>query len=231
MKGSVNLTPRLEAAASYVRQGGYLADIGTDHAYLPIKLLLEGKISRSLACDVVDGPLEKAREHISLYPDISDRISLLKTDGLKGVEAFDITDIAVCGMGGELISAILGNAPFVRSGGINLVLQPMTRAHELRVFLAEAGFCTVSESIVSEGTRVYEIINAVYDGKIRSLTPLEALLGEYNLKAGSEGLYLLAKKQISSLKNKINGLKRSGRYNGEYDGLLEQLCAVCGEAK
>ena len=231
MKDNLKLSPRLEEAASYVRQGARLADIGTDHAYLPLRLLLDERISFAVACDIVDGPLERARRHIELYPDVKDKIQTYKTNGLMNVEGFSPTDITVCGMGGELIAQIIADASFTKDPKISLVLQPMTCAEELRLFLAQNGYKTVRESIVTEGRRVYEIINAVYDGQVRSFSQAEYLLGAYNIEHRNNDLALLAKKHISSLNKKISGLKKAGKYGNEYDGLLCQLVALCGESE
>ena len=141
------LSPRLSAVADFVRVGAVLSDVGTDHAYLPIHLLEIGKIKEAVASDVVDGPLEKAAEHVRENPHIADRIKLVKADGLAGIQEYSPTDISVCGMGGELIASIIFHAPFTKDPAVNLILQPMTHAEDLRFFLSKEGYAVLDERI------------------------------------------------------------------------------------
>ena len=94
---------RLRAAAGFVRQGAVFADIGTDHAYLPVFLCREKRVCHAYACDIVEGPLKSAVAHIE-ESGFRDLITPVLTDGLTGLDDKGITDIAICGMGGELIA-------------------------------------------------------------------------------------------------------------------------------
>ena len=102
----LKISERLCTAASYVRDGAVVADIGTDHAYLPIYLALENKITRAIASDVNEGPISKARENISKY-NLDNTIDTCIAKGLDGIDKYSPTDIVICGMGGELIAKIL----------------------------------------------------------------------------------------------------------------------------
>ena len=135
----ITLSPRLYAASELVRDGAFVSDVGTDHAYLPIALCLSGKIRGAVASDINKGPIEKARENIEKYG-LSTKISTVHTAGLDGIEPFSPDDVLVLGMGGELIASIIADAPWVASKDINLCLQPMTHAEDLRRFLIENGF-------------------------------------------------------------------------------------------
>ncbi len=215
---------RLRAAASLVRQGAVLADIGTDHAYLPLYLLQEERITRALACDIGEGPLARAAAHIAAAGE-SARVRCVLCDGLSGLENEGLTDIAVCGMGGELIVSILSAAPFVRDGDIRLILQPMTRAAVLRRYLGENGFRVEEERLCRAGGRLYTCMAAVWDGVSRSLTPAEAEIGHPCVASTEEkALYITyLDKKIARLRRRLDGLRAASRTSEEDAALLTQM--------
>ena len=225
------LSPRLSAVADFVRAGAVLSDVGTDHAYLPIYLLEIGRIKEAVASDVVDGPLEKAAEHIRKNPHIADRIKLVKANGLAGIEKYSPTDISVCGMGGELIVSILSRAPFTKDPSVNLILQPMTHAEDLRIFLAKEGYAILDEKIVSEGERSYQIILACYDGKVRSVDIITALFGEHNIRRYDKGLVPIVGRYAEGIEKRKRGLEISGRDSSDERELLEKLEALLNKIK
>ena len=109
-----NLTPRLQAAATLVRGGGVLADIGTDHGYLPIHLVKTGKINKAIAADIGKMPLENARKSVEQNA-LSDRISLRLSDGLKSFSPDDADEFVFAGMGGTLIAEKLSETPWIKN--------------------------------------------------------------------------------------------------------------------
>lgn len=167
---------RLLCASGFVRQGAYFADIGTDHAYLPLFLLSNGIIERAVCSDVNEGPLASAKIN-ARECGLSERMTFVLTDGAAALSGLGVTDYAVCGMGGELIADIIDRAPMLRDEKINLILQPMTRHGELRRYLAENGFSILAESHSYEAGKFYVCINARYSGERRDITDLEAELG------------------------------------------------------
>jgi tRNA (adenine22-N1)-methyltransferase len=193
------ISDRLLACAGFVKKGDRVADIGCDHGYLSIHLLANGIASRCIAADINEGPLKSARVHIA-ENGLSNRVTLVLTDGLIGLEECGITDIAICGMGGELIADIISRAPFTKDKSIRLVLQPMTRAAHLRYFLAREGFTVTDEAYAREGKRAYLIIACSYTGKAEGTGTPECLFGKAIYEyAEEEATYLRAK--LSSLKN------------------------------
>ena len=180
------LSARLLSALPYLKKGGAVIDVGTDHAYLPIYLVGEGISSRALACDINRGPIESAAHNIAAAG-LARRIDTFCTDGLHGTEGFDPDNILIFGMGGELIIRILSEAPWVKDAGIGLVLQPMTRAHLLRRWLLENGFAIVGETITHED-RYYQTIAARYCGKSEEYTEEELLLGRLNIENNAPNL-------------------------------------------
>ena len=143
------LSLRLSTAASLVRDGAVVADVGTDHAYLPIALCLSGRAERAIASDINEGPILRARAHIAEYG-LSERIQTMRCDGLTGLEPYAPTDILILGMGGELIADILRRAPWTKDARVRLVLQPMTHPEVVRRFLCENGYAIVEERLVHE---------------------------------------------------------------------------------
>ena len=131
----LKLSKRLSAAASFVRDGAVCADIGTDHAYIPISLVLDGKVKYAIASDINEGPILKARENIEKYG-LADKITARIADGLNGIEEYKPNSIVICGMGGELIARIINDCAYVKQQGIQLILQPMTSIAELREYLS-----------------------------------------------------------------------------------------------
>jgi tRNA (adenine22-N1)-methyltransferase len=165
-----------------VRQGAYFADIGTDHAYLPLFLLSNGIIERAVCSDVNEGPLASAKSN-AMECGLSEKMTFVLTDGAAALSGLGVTDYAVCGMGGELIADIIDRAPMLRDEKINLILQPMTRHCELRRYLAENGFSVLAESHSYEAGKYYVCINARYSGKRCEITDLEAELGVLDNRA------------------------------------------------
>lgn len=164
---------RLAACADFVR-GEKACDVGTDHGYLAAELLLSGKCSFAIAADINEKPLQSARHTLHKHG-LDERSGTVLSDGVESIDLDDVTDIIIAGMGGELIAKILSQKSL---DGINLVLQPMTKAPYLRRFLAENGFELLEEKAVSEGGRLYTVMNAVYSGKKREISELEALTGK-----------------------------------------------------
>lgn len=155
------LDKRLIACASFVTKNSIAADIGTDHAYLPVYLIKNG-ISRFVyACDIKDGPLKAAYLTVE-QSGYEDKISVIKSDGLDSVPISGVTDVIAAGMGGETIAEIIGRCDYLKKNRVNLILQPMTRAYILRRFLCENGFFIKTEEAVKSGGFCYTVINAEY---------------------------------------------------------------------
>ncbi len=220
---SESLDARLGSVAALVRQGAVLADIGTDHAYLPLFLLRTGRISSAFCCDVAEGPLARARENVGATP-YADRIRFVLTDGLHGLENEDIDDITVCGMGGELISSILEAAPFVRDARYRLILQPMTKQEHLRAYLYAHGF-RIEKEVYSEAEgKVYVAMRVRYDGRVRELTPIEALMGlteRINPSDEAQAAYFVGKRR--ALSTAVLGKIRGGQDAGEEEMLVSAI--------
>lgn len=176
---------RLSAAAGYARQDKMIADIGTDHAYLPVYLIGSGISYGAVATDINRGPLERAAANVAAAG-LTDRITLRLCDGLAGVESYCPRDIFILGMGGELIARILGESEMIKKEDVRLILQPMTRQAAVRGFLLSHGFCIDDEMLVEEDGRIYQIICAHYDGILRVATAAAMLVGAEILNRGGD---------------------------------------------
>ena len=151
------LTPRLKAAADMVGVSACVADIGTDHGYIPVYLALSGKAGRIIASDVNPGPLETARRNAG-KSGVSDKIEFMLADGLRGMEALGIEAAVIAGMGGENIAAIMDASPWVKEQGVRLILQPMTRLGFLSNRLDDSGYAIRDEVLVKDGGRIYPVL-------------------------------------------------------------------------
>lgn len=175
MKDHIELTPRLRTVADLVPAGVCLADVGTDHAYLPAALILEGKIPCAIAADLRPGPLDRARQTAAEYS-LGDKISFRLCDGLAGIGGDEPGAVAIAGMGGETIAAILAAAPWVREKDTPLILQPMSSMSDLRLWLEENGLCICEERLAKEGETIYTILS-VRAGEMGKQSPAELWAG------------------------------------------------------
>lgn len=156
------LSKRLQRVGEFVPVQGRLADIGSDHAYLPVALLLQKKLSYAVAGEVVKGPYESACNQV-VKNGLQDKITVRLANGLDAIESTDAIDvITICGMGGALIRDILeaGSQNQRITGNERLVLQPNVGAKVLREWLAKEHYSIVEEAILEENDKIYEIIVA-----------------------------------------------------------------------
>ena len=211
------LDGRLSSAAKFVRQGAVFADIGTDHAHLPIFLLKTGVIDRAVCSDINKGPLDKARENAK-ESDLLSKIDFVLTDGASALEGYGITDVAICGMGGELIARIIKNAPHLHEKGIRLILQPMSKIAHLRENLAALGFSVLSESYSEADGKFYVCIMAEYTAEAKEISEAEAEFGKLYIDNDNNSC------QIKYFEAKKRALMRTveGKLLGGIDASYEQ---------
>lgn len=167
---------RLSSCASFVREGSRLADIGTDHGYLPIALCRSGRIPLALACDVNPLPLRSAEENITKFG-LNERIRTRLSDGLDEVHPDEADDIVIAGMGGELIADILSRCEWIKDTKKRLILQPMTRHDALIRFLYENGFLIEAQEAAYDGGKYYTVLCVRYDGVVRPCDAYTAAVG------------------------------------------------------
>lgn len=200
----LELSPRLRTAADLVPEGARLADVGTDHAYLPAALILEGKIPWAVAADLRRGPLDRARATVREYG-LTDRVDFRLCDGLTGIRPGEVDAVAIAGMGGETIAAILSAAPWTREEDVPLILQPMSSMHDLRGWLQENGYKIEEERLAREGDALYAALS-VHAGEMASLSPAELWAGK-NTNAPLRGEWL--DRWIARTRQAVDGLARA----------------------
>ena len=199
----LELTPRLQLLADWVPPGAKLADVGTDHAYLPVWLLLHGRVECAIASDLRRGPLERARQTGNAWQ-VHD-LDLRLGDGLTGIRPEEADTIVIAGMGGEHIAAILAAAPWTRDGRHTLLLQPMTHAEDLRGFLADRGYAIVREALVRDRGTLYPVMEVRAGEMSLSLGQLHAGVQVTQDPLGER--YIIEK--IIRLQGAVAGLNRS----------------------
>lgn len=175
MSGAGELSPRLRMVADLVPAGHRLADVGTDHAYLPAALVLEGRIPSAIAADLRPGPLDRARETVR-RAGLQGRVTFRLCDGLSGIRPDEVDAVAIAGMGGETIAAILEAAPWTRERDVPLALQPMSSMWDLRLWLRQNGYRIVEERLAREGDTLYTALS-VRAGEMGELSPAEQYAG------------------------------------------------------
>lgn len=152
------ISKRLELVASFVPQGAVLLDVGSDHAYLPIELVERGQIEAAIAGEVVEGPYQSAVKNVEAHG-LKEKIQVRLANGLAAFEEEDqVSVITIAGMGGRLIATILEEGLDKLANVERLILQPNNREDDLRIWLQDNGFQIVSESILEESGKFYEIL-------------------------------------------------------------------------
>lgn len=194
---------RLETVASAVRKGSRVADIGTDHAYLPIALVKRGICPSALACDIRKGPLENAKRSVA-EARLTDAIDCRLGDGLAPIAAEEADDIVIAGMGGETIVAILQACDWIADARYRLILQPMTRIEELRRYLLTHGFEIEREDVAHDSKHWYTVLSVGYTGRAPETDETAFYRGAL---CGEDGRAFL-NRTIAALRCKERGLSK-----------------------
>ena len=165
----VPISDRLLACCGFVAQGDRVADVGTDHGYLGIWLLLENKARSVIAADIVPGPLNAARKNAAKFG-VSDRMEFCLSDGVQSVPR-DFDTLVCAGMGGDTMISILSAAPWLRSDQYRLVLQCQSKTADLRRYLSENGWRIAEETVLRDGRFLYTVMEVWWQPEYPKLTP------------------------------------------------------------
>lgn len=173
----MQVSNRLKLVASFVSGEGTVADIGTDHGYIPIYLVKHHIANGVIAMDVVDGPLERARKHIKQHK-LEDRITVRKSNGLQKLEKGEAHTVVIAGMGGGLVIKILQERMDIAKTVKEFVLSPQSEIPQVRRFLQENGFSIEKEQMIKEDGKYYVVMRVVL-GKGNYYTNIDFEFGKY----------------------------------------------------
>lgn len=197
-----SLDERLKMCASLVRKSARLVDVGSDHAYLPVWLLNQGKISFAIASDINEKPLENGRLTAEKYG--AENIKFRLGSGLDAIDKSDnITDVVIAGMGGEVISEIILKSPLTRNENLNIILQPMTKSGELISFLYENGFEIYKQKCVISKGKCYTVMAVRYTSQKIEISDIFPYTGKLDLNDEVNLRFINA--HIKHLENKSRG--------------------------
>lgn len=209
----IELSKRLQAVADMVSPGMRLADVGTDHGYIPIWLVTSGKIPSAIAMDINEGPLRRAKEHIKECG-LEEKIAVRLSDGLKNLKKEEADTVIAAGMGGGLVIRILsegdGKAKHIRE----YILQPQSEIGRVREYLQENGYRIVQEDMVLEEGKFYPMMKVV-EGSDTPYTGEELAYGRYLLRTAHPVLKQFLEKEIETLTKILEGLVRQSSVRAE----------------
>ena len=203
----MNIGDRLEAIGKLVPQGCVLADIGTDHAYLPVWLLEQGKIASAIAGDIAEGPCLAAKNTVSMHG-MKGMVEVRLGSGLKVLQAGEADCIAIAGMGASTMIEILEADMPLAVEAKRLVLQPMAGAASLRKWLIQNGWCIVAEDLVADGRHLYEIM-AVERGESEAFSDAVLEIGPSLIEAKHPLLAKQFARQINNYKKLLANMGKS----------------------
>lgn len=227
----IRLSPRLRTILSMIPPGSSVADVGTDHGYLPVFLAQVGTYGPLAACDINPGPLDRARRTAAAFG-VSERIRFVLCPGLDFPGSPEYETIVIAGMGGELIASILEAAPWTRPGH-RLILQPNSKIDVLNAWLTDHGYRVTDAKLVKDAGKLYQVLSAA-GGISESLSPAQRWVHPLYLTQRDPLLpeYLdgLIGKYRAALKGMCRG--RSERPKAEaLDTLLRELNAMRKETE
>lgn len=224
----LKLCARLKACADFVSNAQIVADIGTDHALLPIYLLRHGLSKGAIACDLRPGPLKSARANIRLYG-LDQKISCRLSDGLDALKPEEIDTVIIAGLGGESIIKIIENSFLLeKDNNIKIILQPMSKLESLRLFLRENSLFINEEKLVLDRGHIYTVMELRYSNELRHEDYLYEYMGAINTKSLTEELKIYISVCIKKLNNKLKA-RLSDEKRQEINIYISELRKILGK--
>lgn len=210
----VKMSQRLHMVADMITPELVVADIGTDHGYIPIYRIINGQSDYAYACDVNEGPLKRAKENVINYG-VEEHISLCLSDGLKNINIEDghsIESIVIAGMGGGLICRILKEGKAFVNDADELILSPHSEVCEVRKYLYSIGMHIIAENMIREDGKYYVVLKAIHNEKntTYNISELESLFGPCLLKEKNACLIEYLNKEKDTCDKILCNLKKNG---------------------
>lgn len=202
----MELSKRLQAVADLVSNGLTVADVGTDHGYIPIHLIESGKCNRAFAMDVNEGPLLRAKEHIAEH-DLDEQIETRLSDGVKGLQPGECDAVVIAGMGGALTVKILEEGTEVFRNLKEFILQPQSELYKVREFLVSQGYCIIAEDMVKEDGKFYPMMKVI-NGASEAYHAVEMRYGKHLLTERHPVLKEFLIKEQNTKKNILQNLQK-----------------------
>ena len=201
----MELSKRLQAVANLVSDGLVVADIGTDHGYIPIYLVKNGKCPSALAMDVNEGPILRAKEHVISYG-LEDKIQTRLSNGVKALSVGEAECVVVAGMGGALMIRIMEEGDEIFRNLKEFVLQPQSELEKVRLYLNEQGYKVIEEDMVLDEGKFYPMMK-VTNGEALAYNIMELRYGKGLLKEKHPVLKLFLEKEIQTKELILYNLK------------------------
>lgn len=221
----LKISNRLQTVAKLVIPGNRVADIGTDHGYLPIQLIKKGISPHVIAMDVRKGPLSKAENNMAEYG-VTDQVELRLSDGLDMLKENEADTVTICGMGGKLMKQILHNGMDKLRDGMQLILSPQSEWAEFRIYLKNNNIHIVNELMLKEDNQYYVIMDCRFQSAKECA---KDQFGELLLKKQDPVLKELLsreKKLNEKLLEKLENLDRSEAVNARYKELKREEAII-----
>lgn len=221
---------RLNTLAEMVDSNSRVADIGTDHAYLPIELVKHNKINYAIASDIGADPLENAKKDIK-EAGLENKIETRLGAGLDTVKKEDQIDtVVIAGMGGKLITDILNSAWLKHFCFPTLILGPNIGEEEVRSWVMIHGYQIIQEQLIYEAGHSYELIKAKYHGKVLPLTSEELLFGPIIIQNKNEVFYQKWQNQLIYYQKLLQNLNKAKNKDLERINKIKNKIVMIKEA-
>ncbi len=222
----MKLSKRLELVASFVPEGSRIADVGTDHGYIPIDLVRRGVCPSALALDIGKGPLDRAREHI-YEQGLSEKIETRLSDGMAALKPGEADTVVIAGMGGELVIHILDGGRHMWESVKEFVLSPQSELDKVRKYLEKSGFAIEREAMAADEGKYYTVM-LVKRGTMQYGSQAQYLYGKLLIEGKDPVLSAFLRKEKGRIQGILKGLERQNTEGAASARaqLKEQLCWI-----
>lgn len=228
----MRISKRLQAVASMIQIGKCVADVGTDHGYIPIYLVKENRCERGIAMDIGEGPLQRAKDHIKQYG-LDGVIETRLSDGVQQMKPGEADCMVVAGMGGSLVVHILEDGCAVIAEMKECVLQPQSEIHKVRQYLWEHEYAIVEENMIVEDGKYYPMLRVIpgqHQNIPEELFKMYAQFGQLLLENGNQVLKQYLDKEYRKQKALLTRLEDCTPKSGEKFGDLRKMVALLEQA-